>query len=50
MECDPRVPGAKPDLCRQLDIRGYPTWIVGGQRLEGARPLSELARVSGFPG
>jgi len=29
-------------------VRGYPTWIINGQRLEGVRSLEDLARASRF--
>lgn len=48
MECDPKGAGGRPDLCRSLAIRAYPTWIVGNQRREGVMTLDELAKLSGF--
>lgn len=48
MECDAKGAGARPDLCRSLSIRAYPTWIIGTQRHEGLLTLDELAKLSGF--
>jgi hypothetical protein len=31
-------------------VRGYPTWIIGGERHEGVLPLDRLAALSRFPG
>ena len=50
IECDPKGTGARPDLCERAAITSFPTWVIGDQRLEGARPLEELARASRFPG
>jgi hypothetical protein len=50
VECDPRSPGARPDLCQALDIRGYPTWMIDGRRYEGVLSLARLAELSGFAG
>ncbi len=48
MECDPRGVSARPELCRQLAIRAYPTWVIDVHRVEGLMSLDELARLSGF--
>ncbi|MBI4246498.1 MAG: hypothetical protein HY728_10210 [Candidatus Rokubacteria bacterium] len=42
--------GARPDRCAEAGVRRYPTWVVGGRRLEGVLTLDELAAASGFPG
>ena len=49
-ECDARRAEARPDLCRAVDVRGYPTWVIGGERHEGVLPLGRLAALSRFPG
>ena len=50
VECDARRAEARPDLCRAVDVRGYPTWFIGGERHEGVLPLGRLAALSRFPG
>ena len=35
-------------LCRVQDIKGYPTWEIGGEYYGGERSLEELAEISGF--
>jgi hypothetical protein len=50
IECDPRGKNARPDLCNQAGVRAYPTWVINGQTYRGARPLSELAALSGYNG
>ncbi|MEB3260015.1 MAG: hypothetical protein VKP63_05230 [Cyanobacteriota bacterium] len=34
--------------CAQLGIAAYPTWVLGGQRLEGVQSLDRLGQWSGF--
>ncbi len=48
-ECAPSGPdGPLTAACTIQDIRRYPTWIVGGQRLTGVVDVERLARASGF--
>jgi len=48
VECDPEGENAQPELCREKNIEGYPTWEIDGQLYPGTQPLEELARLSGF--
>jgi uncharacterized membrane protein len=48
VECDPRGDNGRPDLCQAAGVRAYPTWAIGGQKLEGVVSPAELARLSGF--
>jgi hypothetical protein len=48
VECDARSPVAEPSRCERAQVRAYPTWVIGGARLEGVLGLEELARASGF--
>jgi hypothetical protein len=48
VECDDKASGGRPDLCKAIGVRAYPTWIIGSQRHEGVLTLEELARMSGF--
>lgn len=48
VECAPKGYGAQPKLCSKID--GYPTWKIKGKEVGGERPLSDLAKESGFPG
>jgi uncharacterized membrane protein/glutaredoxin len=50
VECDPRGADARPDACQAAGVRAYPTWIIGGQKIEGEVMPSDLARLSGFDG
>jgi uncharacterized membrane protein len=49
IECDPRSPAGRPELCAAAGIRAYPTWDIGGRRYEGVLSLEELAALSGYP-
>lgn len=48
VECDPEGENAQPELCREKDIQGYPTWEINGEFYPGTQSLEELARLSGF--
>ena len=50
VECDAKGSGGRPDLCTQADVKSFPTWVIGDQRLEGVQSLDALARASRFPG
>jgi len=36
------------ELCKEKDITGYPTWIIGDTKYPGYRSLSDLAAISDF--
>lgn len=48
VECAADGENAQPELCREKNIQGYPTWEIGGEFYPGTQPLAELARLSGF--
>lgn len=50
IECDAQGPNAQPDQCRAANIKGFPTWEIGGQQYSGTRSLQELAELSGYQG
>lgn len=49
VECDPRGDNAKPELCTQNNIQGFPTWIINGQAYEGEQSLETLSSLTGCP-
>jgi hypothetical protein len=50
IECDPAGKNAKPAICRQAKISGYPTWAIKGNIYPGMKSLQELADLSGYQG
>ncbi|XFA72777.1 hypothetical protein RYO59_001007 [Thermosynechococcaceae cyanobacterium Okahandja] len=50
IECDPRGTNPKPELCKQANIRAYPTWEINGKKYEGVFPLQGLAQLSNYQG
>lgn len=49
IECDPRGDGARPEICVQNNINGYPTWIINGKHYEGEQSLETLSYLAGCP-
>jgi len=48
VECDPRGDNSQSNLCTELGIERYPTFIFSdGSRLVGAGSMSELSQRSG---
>ncbi len=48
VECDKEEAGR--ERCSAAGVRVFPTWVQGGQRLEGVQTVEELKAWSGFPG
>ncbi|HEY3305805.1 MAG TPA: vitamin K epoxide reductase family protein [Candidatus Binatia bacterium] len=49
VECSPRGPRTPPAaICKNMNIQGYPTWIINGRRFQGLLTPEELAKHSGF--
>lgn len=47
VECDPRDPEGKPEVCLDHNVKTYPTWIFkDGRRWEGRQSLDTLAQVA----
>ncbi len=49
IECDPRSPIGRPQVCVAANIRVFPTWDIQGRRYEGVLSLEELAQLTGYP-
>ena len=50
IECDPDGFDAQPELCWDMGIDVYPTWIIEDEYYFGSQALSKLANLSGFEG
>jgi hypothetical protein len=48
VECDKTEAGR--DRCRAAEIRAFPTWVMGKNRLEGVQTIEQLKKWSGFRG
>ena len=48
VECDAQGLDAQPELCAEMGIDQYPTWIIGGEYYLGAHRPGKLAVLSGF--
>lgn len=42
IDCDKNV-----QACDEAAVRGYPTWLINGQKYEGEQTLEELASAAG---
>lgn len=50
IECDPAGQNAQPGRCEAAGINGYPTWAIKGRLYSGTQSLTELAKLSDYPG
>lgn len=50
IECDPKGKNARPLLCQEAKVTGYPTWEINGEFYPGTLPLEKLADLSGYQG
>ncbi len=50
VECDSNGKNARPKLCRDAGITGYPTWEIQDQLYSGTLSLEKLADLSGYKG
>ncbi len=51
VECAPDGLNSQTEVCQAIpEIKGFPTWEVNGQFLEGTQTLETLAAVSGYEG
>ncbi len=48
VECDPLGRNAQPELCAQMGIDVYPTWVIEGEYYFGSQRPGKLAVLSGF--
>ncbi|GAC1462811.1 MAG: vitamin K epoxide reductase family protein [Chamaesiphon sp.] len=51
VECAPDGKNAQPNLCAKADIKGFPTWLINGKKIEsGVQSPQKLAALSGYQG
>jgi hypothetical protein len=49
-ECARGVENSQRELCRTKDIKVFPTWVIDGKNVPGAKSLKELATLTGYKG
>jgi hypothetical protein len=50
VECSPLGQRTQTDVCKQAEIKTYPTWqFADGSRVSGTQPLAELSKKTGCP-
>ena len=47
VECDPSGAEARPELCKEKKIQGYPTWEIKGNLYPGELSLEKLSELAG---
>jgi uncharacterized membrane protein/glutaredoxin len=49
VECSPEGQGRpQAQICKDMNITTYPTWIIAGKRYEEVMPLQRLSELTGF--
>ncbi len=50
VECARDGVNSQRELCRTKDIKVFPTWVIDGKNVPGAKKLKELAAITGYKG
>jgi hypothetical protein len=50
IECDKNGENSQRQLCKDINIQMFPTWIVNGKYYPGSKNLKELAEITGYKG
>ena len=50
VECDKNGENSQRQLCKDINIQMFPTWVIQGKYFPGTKNLKELAELSGYPG
>ncbi len=50
VECARDGENSQRELCRTKDIKVFPTWVINGKNVPGAKSLKELAALTGYKG
>jgi glutaredoxin len=50
VECEKDAENSQRALCKQLNIKMFPTWIIDGKILTGTRELKDIAAATGYTG
>lgn len=50
VECDAKGENSQRQLCKDLKIKYFPTWIIDGKYFNGTKDLKEIATLAGYKG
>jgi protein-disulfide isomerase len=50
VECDKDGENSQRQLCKDINIQMFPTWVVNGKYFPGSKNLKELAEITGYKG
>jgi glutaredoxin len=50
IECDKNGDNSQRQLCKDKDIRTFPTWVIDGKYVVGTQELKEIAQLTGYTG
>jgi glutaredoxin len=50
VECAKDGANSQRELCRTKNIQVFPTWVIDGKNVPGAKKLKELAAITGYKG
>jgi glutaredoxin len=50
IECDAKGENSQRQLCKDMKIKYFPTWIVDGKYFTGTKDLKEIATLAGYKG
>jgi glutaredoxin len=50
VECDANGENSQRQLCKDIKIKYFPTWIIDGKYFNGTKDLKEIATLAGYKG
>ena len=50
VECARDGENSQRELCKTKDIKVFPTWVINGKNIPGAKSLKDLATITGYKG
>jgi glutaredoxin len=50
IECAADGENSQRQLCKDKNIKMFPTWVIGGQYFTGTKELKEIAALTGYKG
>jgi glutaredoxin len=50
IECAADGENSQRQLCKDKDIKYFPTWVIGGKYFTGTKDLKEIAKLAGYKG